>query len=448
MPLLRGNTHGADCQNCPLSVDGRPFRPVVAEYPEKPAWILVGEGPGRTEVQVQRPFQGSQMIVEKMLGKIGQRRDNLVLTTAVLCGSPVGPMSDVVRERAVSACSGRLRAELAQWPGMPVMTMGAVAARAVIPKATLDAIDPPNVPKTKKRSQKERQKAEAKLFAKTAKKRAREISKIAERRLKQKIALRKTQLYDEAMRPLASEPFRRRKKPSRDLVERWLAPEISTMKKKADAEAITEWELGAKERELAERYAAAHPKPKKPVKPKPIKITDIVSTCFEIDIDGSGTRPIIPTIHPVTLLKGGGATIGGTHTPDLAFVNLCYDAGKVDALAKGRDIRLRLNVETEIADSERAWQLLRDIVFEAINEGEAAIDLETYVDDPERHHALMAYEARIRTIGIATEARAISIMWDLLPAWAHSIVQLLLSHPTTIKTFHNGLYDRTVLANK
>src|SRR5262249_28766552 len=136
---------------------------------------------------------------------------------------------------------------------------------------------------------------------------------------------------------------------------------------------------------------------------------------------------------------------GGTHTPDLAFINMIYDAGKVNALAEGKDIRLHLNVQTEISDSERTWQLLRDVLFEAIELGEVAIDLETYVDDPERHHALLAYMARIRTIGLATENRAVSLMWDLIPSWAMSFLQLVLSHPNVTKIFHNGLYDRSVL---
>jgi len=444
--LLRGTTHGADCSSCPYSLDGRPGRPVTSEYPAKPAWILVGEGPGRTEVQVGRPFCGSQMLVDKMLHKIGRTRDELVLTTAVLCVSPMGKVEDSIRDRAVAACKPRLLRELAQWPGMPILTLGAVAARAVIPKATLDAIDPPNVPKTKKKSQKERQKAEAKALSKSAKKEAREIAKLADKRLKDKIKYRRTQIYNEKMAPLPSEPFRKRKKPSKALVDGEMEHEIPRMKAKADAEAIAEYLLGAKIRELAEAHEAANPKPKKPPKPKPIKITDIVSTCLEVDIDGTGSRPIIPTIHPLTLIKGGGATIGGTHTPDLAFINLVYDASKINSLSQGKDIRLKLNIETEVKDPERTWQLLRDIIYEAIEEGEIAIDLETYVDDPEKHHALMAYIARIRTIGFATTKRAVSIMWELIPPWAMSYLQLVLAHHGVIKTFHNGLYDRTVLA--
>jgi DNA polymerase I-like protein with 3'-5' exonuclease and polymerase domains len=377
---------------------------------------------------------------------VGRKRDEIVLMTAVLCSSPVGKPSEPDRDRAVAACKPRLMRELAQWPGMPVLTLGAVAARAVIPKATLDAIDPPNVPKIKKRSQKERQKAEAKALAKSIKKQAREIAKIATKRLKDKIKLRRTQIYDELMAPLPNEPFRKRARPNKDTVNEYLGLAMETMKAKADAEAIVEYDLGAKVRELAEAHEAANPKPPKPKKPKPIKITDIVSTCFEVDIDGTGTRPIIPTIHPVTLLKGGGATIGGTHTPDLAFINLIYDASKINSLSKGIDVRLRLNIETEVSNPERTWQLLRDVVFEAIEEGEVAIDLETYVDDPEKHHALMAYMARIRTIGFATSKRAVSIMWDLIPSWALSYAQLLLGHPAVTKIAHNGLYDWTVFA--
>jgi uracil-DNA glycosylase family 4 len=418
---------------------------VTSEYPAAPAWIIVAEGPGRTETQVGRPYQGSHLLLEKLLHKIGRTRDELYLTTAVLCSSPIGKATEPDRDRAVAACKPRLLHELAQWPGMPVLTLGAVAARAVIPKATLDAIDPPNVPKTKKRGQKERQKAEAKALAKSAKKEASAIAKLAATRLKAKIKLRRTQIYDELMAPLPGEPFRKRARPNKATVDEYLAHAMVQMKAKADAEAIVEYGLGAKIRELQEAHEAANPKPKKPTKPKPIKITDIVSTCFEVDIDGTGTRPIIPTIHPATLLAGGGATIGGTHTPDLAFINLVYDASKINSLSKGIDVRLHLNIETEVKDPERTWQLLRDIVFEAIAEGAVAIDLETYVDDPEKHHALMAYMAKIRTIGFATEHRAISIMWDLLPGWAFSYLQLLLGHLGVTKIFHNGLYDITVL---
>jgi uracil-DNA glycosylase family 4 len=445
--LLRGSIEGANCEACPFNIGGRPVKPVVSEYPEQPLWILIGEGPGMTETNLGRPFVGpSGELVNKLLGRVGRPRAEIFVGNATLCQPPRGS-PDHLRDQAAKACRPRLQRELAQFPGVPILTLGAVAARALIPKATLDAIDPPNVPKSKKRSQKERQRAEAKLLAKDARVRVKAIEKLAKQKLKDLIKSQHARLIERCMAPLPDAPHRRRKRPTRRLLDQLLIEErlLPRLEDKARKDAIAAWLHGAHDREMQAKWAIANPKPPKPVKPRKVKITDIMGSCFAVDVDGSGTRALVPAIHPAALLRGGGATIGGTHTPDLAYINLIYDAGKVDALSRGKNIHLRLNVETEIEDGERAWRLLRDIVYEALEEGEVAIDLETFVEDPERHHALMAYMAQIRAIGFATSRRAISILWHLLPAWAHSYVQLLLSHPQVTKTFHNGIYDRTVL---
>jgi uracil-DNA glycosylase family 4 len=452
MTMLRGSTHGALCAECPFATNGAAQHPVTSEYPEDPRWILVGESPGRTEVQLNRPFQGSQQLIEKMLSKIGRRRDELVLTTAALCAAPMGA-TEHDRELAARACKPRLQQELAQWPGMPVLTLGAVAARALIPKAVLDAIDPPNVPKSKKRGQKERQKAEAKALlkatkadAKAVKQREDAIVKIAKARLKVLDEHQRKLLIAEAVRPAAG-TTRPRKKPTRAWTDHEMERYLPQLTKKAAADAITQYQLDQLQLALQIKHEEANPKPVKPPKHKTVKITDIMSTCFDVDVDGTGiTRPLIPTIHPGSLLRGGGATIGGTHTPDLAFINLYYDASKADALSQGKDVRLKVNVETEIADPERCGQLVRDALDRALVEGELSIDLETYVDDIDRHHALMAYMARIRTIGLATNDKSISVMWGQIPSWALSYLQLVLAHLGVTKTFHNGIYDRTVLA--
>ena len=60
------------------------------------------------------------------------------------------------------------------------------------------------------------------------------------------------------------------------------------------------------------------------------------------DIDGTGERILIPGIHPAALLRSSGTSIGGSHTPDMAYVNLTYDFAKIDALARGKDVRLKL----------------------------------------------------------------------------------------------------------
>lgn len=473
--LLRGSTLGADCAACPFAVNGGPQRPVVSEYPADPAWIIVGEGPSRTDVQLQRPFCGAQQLVEKMLAKVGRRRDQVYLTTAYLCAAPVDATPEQTAQ-AVRACQPRLHDELRAWPGMPVLTLGAAAAQAVLPPATLAAIDPADVPKSHKRSQKERQRAEAKalraalkaqakadkaaaqlaereakLAARAIKQRDAEIAALYKRRLAELLDHQRDVLRAQIMRA-PTLPGRKRKPPSRRFLDAEIAQHYRRkLEVKADADARVAWELAQRADDLRDAYVEAHPVEPAPAKRKPKKVafrlTDIVSTCFEVDADGSGTpRPVIPSIHPAMLLAGGGASVNGTHTPDLAFVNLYYDAMKVDALARGVDVRLKLNVLTEVEDAARAARLLQEVLDEALREGEVALDLETYVEDDERHSALQAYAAQIKTIGLATTTRAVSVMWALLPPWALSYLQLVLAHPQVTKTFHNGLYDRTVFA--
>jgi uracil-DNA glycosylase family 4 len=473
--LLRGSTLSADCAACPFAVNGGPQRPVVSEYPADPAWIIVGEGPSRTDVQLQRPFCGAQQLVEKMLAKVGRRRDQVYLTTAYLCAAPVDATPEQTAQ-AVRACQPRLHDELRAWPGMPVLTLGAAAEQAVLPPATLAAIDPADVPKSHKRSQKERQRAEAKalraalkaqakadkaaaqlaereakLAARATKQRDAEITALYKRRLAELLDHQRDVLRAQIMRA-PTLPGRKRKPPSRRFLDAEIAQHYRRkLEVKADADARVAWELAQRADDLRDAYVEAHPVEPAPTKRKPKKVafrlTDIVSTCFEVDADGSGTpRPVIPSIHPAMLLAGGGASVNGTHTPDLAFVNLYYDAMKVDALARGVDVRLKLNVLTEVEDATRAARLLQEVLDEALREGEVALDLETYVEDDERHSALQAYAAQIKTIGLATTTRAVSVMWALLPPWALSYLQLVLAHPQVTKTFHNGLYDRTVFA--
>jgi len=427
LPVLRGTADGAKCDECPFSTCGVPTKPVFSEFPENPKWILIGEGPGRTEIMLKRPFVGqSGQVVNKLLAKIGRPREQVAILNSTLCMPPYGS-AEHLREKAAEACKERLRRELAQWPGKPILTLGAVAARSVIPKAVLDAIDPPDAPKKMKRGQKDRQRIEAKLLARQKK----AIEKIEKQLLKKVLLYREKQIRDEIWKA-------HRRKPSQRYIIAQMAKDRAAIERKVKADAPDVYAEKLKEKELKKKLGGKV----KPKKKKPIKITDIMSATFDVDVDGSGPRPLIPAIHPAALLRGGGATIGGTHSPDLAYVNLMYDALKVDRLAKGDDLRLHPNIEIEFTDADRALRLFLEMFEQALKEGELAIDLETYVEDPDRHHALMAYVARIRALGLATEHRAVSVMWDLLPAWTHSLMQLLFGKVRL--TFHNGLYDYTV----
>jgi uracil-DNA glycosylase family 4 len=406
LPLLRGSAEGADCLTCPFSHEGQPNRPVFSEHPENPLWILIGEGPGFNEVRFGRPFVGaSGSEVDKILTKIGRPREEIYVGNATLC-IPKPGSTDVIRHQAAEACKARMRMELSQFPGIPILTLGAVAARSVIPKEALDAIDPPDVPESKQKRQKKRQGAETDA----KQKREKRLAKLELRIFKELLDYHKRGIADEIRQ-------RFKKKATHAQIEERLELERARqgIEIKAKADALVELEQLEIE------------KAKKPKKKKPIKIGDIVSTCFEVDVDGSGPRPVIPGIHPAALLRGGGRSIAGSHTPDLAFVNLTYDFGKIDALARGKDVRLRLTVEVEGQDSHKATRLFVEAIQRAFDEGEVAIDLETYVDDPLRHHALMAYVAKIRAIGLATKNKSISVLWDLIQPWAMSYFQVLLA---------------------
>lgn len=421
MSLRRGTAEGADCSNCPFATHAQPTKPVFAEYPEQPLFAVVGEGPGHFEVALGRPFMGpSGTVVNDLLARAGQPRGDIMVTNATLCRPKIGS-KDTDRHAAAQACNARLKLELAQFPAMPVFTLGAVAAQALIPKEVLDKIDPPEV--LKKRSQKKNKaELEERERRREVEKRDKKIAKL----LHQKLVYRRRQIQAEvkSMGSRATPAY----------LERRLLEDYDAIEAKAIADA---------DAEIAEAKLtklAARKKPK-----RAIKITDIISTLFEVDVDGTGIRPLIPGIHPAALLRGGGKSIAGTHTPDLAFINLIADAAKVRALALGKDVRLRLNIETEISDPVRAAQLTREVLHEAFEAGSLTIDLETYVEDIDRHTALQAYKAKIRALGLATKRRSISVLWDLLDPITIELFRLALASPRVIKIAHNALYDRTVL---
>jgi uracil-DNA glycosylase family 4 len=321
---------------------------VFSESPEKPKWILLGEGPGFNETRLGHPFIGvSGEVVMKLLARLGLSREQIYIGNVTLC-APNGA-DEVKRQAAASCCKTRLQLELAQHPGVPILTLGAVAARSVIPQPALDAIDPPDVPASKQKRQKVRQKDQTKDL----RKRERKLERVMNALLKELIAYQRKVFREEFGRTA-----------SKKYIDDKLAEVQPALIRKARADAPRELEL----LELAELNKP--PKAKKPKKKKPIKISDIVGTCFDVDVDGSGIRSVIPGIHPAALLRGGGKSIAGSHTPDLAYVNLMYDFGKVNALAEGNEgIRLKLNIEVEGVDPERATSLFVEQLHTALDEG-------------------------------------------------------------------------------
>lgn len=175
-------------------------------------------------------------------------------------------------------------------------------------------------------------------------------------------------------------------------------------------------------------------------------ITQMSGAYHEIEVAEGDVRAVIPTVHPAAILRGGStASAAGSHTVDLMFWFLVYDLQKVDMLARGVDIRFTDDIETEHEDSRRAEELIAHFVPLARQAKSVAIDTETYVDDPKRHTALSPVNAKLRAIGLATEERAISVAWDILTPRSKRLLRAITADSQIAKTFHNSIYDITVL---
>ena len=83
-------TFGADCDNCPLRKHGPP---VWGEGPAAAKLAIVGEAPGRQEIQAGRPFIGmSGQLLDNYLSQLGTPRSTVFVTNAVMCFPPGGDM--------------------------------------------------------------------------------------------------------------------------------------------------------------------------------------------------------------------------------------------------------------------------------------------------------------------------------------------------------------------
>jgi len=422
-----GGTVGANCGQCPFSRHGEPRNPVCSEYPDEgaPLFLIVGEGPGLVESRMRKQLTGppGELLLRGLL-KVGVERQQIGLLKTYLCAAHDGA-TEYDKERAAAACKPRLMLETAKLPGVPVLTLGALAARTVIPQAALDEISPPDAVIDRK-NQKNRETPEQ-IAKKKAAKRAKKVDKAYRRVLGGLVRAFKNRTFEAVVK-------RHKRKPDRAYLQREIDKVMPTLEIKALIEA------GVQVDEAKAKKKAGRVKKKGKA-----KVTDLYSTTFEVDIDGAGARRLVPAVHPGTLLKGGGRSIGGSHTPDLAFVNLLYDLIKVKGFAQGKSLGLTFDCVTEYERPERASQLLADAVDRAFAEGQVALDLETYVEDPDRHSALQQYVAEIRAIGLATKGRSVSVLWGLLSPAAKELLAAMLASEKVCKVYHNGLYDRTVL---
>jgi DNA polymerase len=319
--LRRGPIDGANCAQCPFAKNGQPNHPVRGEGPPDPAWIVVGEGPGHNEAREGRPWIGaSGQLVNKMFVQIRRPRAEVWVTNATLC-LPTQGANDKSKAIAAECCKPRLQNELAQFPGLPILAMGTVAAKVLIT----------------------------------------------------------TSLF---------------------------------------------------------------------------KISQISGTTHDADVDGTGSRAIVPTIHPAAILRGG-AGVKGSHASDIGFWNLIYDAGKVEAMSRGRNIDINWNLEIEYHDEEKdhsadtryADDLILKVYQSARRLKLVCIDTETYVEDDKRHSALSAIVAKIHTIGVATTELSVSVPWTVLSSRGMAAFRAIMRDSEIEKTYHNKTYDHAVLIN-
>jgi len=135
---------GARCDECPL----KDRVPVPPELRPGSRAILVGEGPGKDEVETGRPFVGRSGIeLDRTLAAVGVRRNQVSVTNAVLCPLPGFSMTQARAEHqkenrrrekagepklptAVECCAPRLRRDLAEH-GPNVVTLGGTALGAL-----------------------------------------------------------------------------------------------------------------------------------------------------------------------------------------------------------------------------------------------------------------------------------------------------------------------------
>ncbi len=123
---------GAKCEQCPFAKAGAPNKPVLGEGPVDAVGIMVGETPGREDVEAGRVFQGAtgrQLDIE--LATAGLRRSRLFMVNAVCCPRPLNA-PDVAVRKAVGCCRPVLLAQLAAFPpDTPTLAMGGAAYAAL-----------------------------------------------------------------------------------------------------------------------------------------------------------------------------------------------------------------------------------------------------------------------------------------------------------------------------
>ena len=131
--------YGAQCHVCPMGKGGLPGRPVSTEWRgagRAPSLAIVGEAPGRREVQRGQPFCGpSGKLLALACQQAGILRGNLAILNAAACG-PLPAGADEIKARTIKACRPRLLTELHTLRPKVILSLGGLAMHALAPKVS------------------------------------------------------------------------------------------------------------------------------------------------------------------------------------------------------------------------------------------------------------------------------------------------------------------------
>ncbi len=125
-PTLLAQIEG--CQGCRLC--GGRTHVVPGEGDPHADLLLIGEGPGRDEDLLGRPFVGAAgQLLEKILAAIGRSRQDVYIANVVKCRPPQNRAPEVDE---IAACLPYLRAQTALIRPKVIVLMGATALKAVL----------------------------------------------------------------------------------------------------------------------------------------------------------------------------------------------------------------------------------------------------------------------------------------------------------------------------
>ena len=116
------------CQKCGLYQTRK--NAVMGEGNPHAAVMFIGEGPGRDEDELGRPFVGrAGQLLDKMLGSIGFTRNDVYIANVVKCRPPGN--RDPEPDEA-SACIGYLRAQVAMVRPKILVCLGRISAGYIL----------------------------------------------------------------------------------------------------------------------------------------------------------------------------------------------------------------------------------------------------------------------------------------------------------------------------